>query len=136
MENRQDRVVTLTLLRDLDVYAGAMVVEYATSDLTAQGVDDKQYADCLLMSPQYRAAAGCGDYLRSAGAVVFAPGATSAGFTVSIVDDLCRERFMEYIQVRTKNGDLFFASERFFSSKLHMYYAGDCLSARLSGASR
>lgn len=90
----------MTLLRDLPVYAGAMVVEYATSDLTARGVDEAKYEACMQMSPQLRAAAGCGDYLHATGVVVFEPGAASAGFTVSIVDDLCRERFMEYIQVR------------------------------------
>jgi hypothetical protein len=99
LESRQDRVVTITLLRDLNVYAGAMVVEYATSDLTAQGVDTAQYEACMLMAPQLRPAAGCGDYEHSSGVVIFAAGAGSAGFTVRIVDDVCRERFMEYIQV-------------------------------------
>ena len=91
--------MTLTLLRDLNVYAGAMVVEFATSDLTAQGVDDAKYEECLRIPAERRAAAGCGDYLLTAGVVEFPAGATTAGFTVSIVDDLCRERFMEYIQV-------------------------------------
>jgi hypothetical protein len=99
LESRQDGVVTVTLLRDLNVYAGAMVVEYATSDLTAQGVDTAQYEACMLMAPQLRPAAGCGDYEHSSGVVIFAAGAGSAGFTVRIVDDVCRERFMEYIQV-------------------------------------
>jgi hypothetical protein len=102
LENRLDRVVTVTLLRDLSVYAGDMVVEYATSDLTARGVDEAQYQACLGISPGLRAAAGCGDYLHTSGVVVIPADATSGGFTVSIVDDLCRERFMEYIQVRMR----------------------------------
>lgn len=100
LENRPDGVVTVTLLRDLSVYAGAMVVEYATSDLTARGVDEAKYVACMEMSPQLRAAAGCGDYLHTTGVVVFEADATSAGFAVRIIDDLCRERFMKYIQVR------------------------------------
>jgi hypothetical protein len=102
LENRLDRVVTVTLLRDLAVYAGPMVVEYATSDLTARGVDEAQYQACLAISPGLRAAAGCGDYLHTSGVVVIPADATSGGFTVSIVDDLCRERFMEYIQVSAR----------------------------------
>lgn len=99
-ENRHDGEVTLTLLRDVRVYSGAMVVEFATSDLTARGVDEAQYQACMSMSPSKRAAAGCGDYVHTAGVVVFAADTAAAGFTVRIVDDLCRERFMEYIQVR------------------------------------
>lgn len=101
IENRRDRVVTVTILRDLAVYAGAMAVEYATSDLTAQGVDRAKYAACLLLSVGERAAAGCGDYEQTSGVLEIAAGDSSGGFTVSIVDDLCRERFMEYIQVLT-----------------------------------
>jgi hypothetical protein len=103
LENRLDRVVTVTLLRDLSVYAGDMVVEYATSDLTARGVDEAQYQACLGISPGLRAAAGCGDYLHTSGVVLIPADATSGGFTVSIVDDLCRERFMEYIQVSARD---------------------------------
>ena len=77
-----------------------MAIEFATSDLTAQGVDPAKYAACLLISVGERAAAGCGDYEQTSGVVVIAAGDTSGGFTVSIVDDLCRERFMEYIQVQ------------------------------------
>lgn len=99
MENRQDRVLTLTILRDLSVFAGALAIEYATSDLTARGVDSTKYAACMLLSVGLRAAAGCGDYEQTSGVVHIAAGDTSGGFTVSIVDDLCRERFMEYIQV-------------------------------------
>lgn len=78
-------------------------MEFATSDLTAHGVDDAKYEECLQISPEKRAAADCGDYLLTAGIVEFTPGSAAAGFTVSIVDDLCRERFMEYIQVTLKD---------------------------------
>lgn len=99
LENRHDRTVTLTLLRDLNVYAGAMVVEFATSDLTARGVDETRYDECLLMATMDRGAAGCGDYQLTSGVVVIPAGIRSGGFTVKIMDDLCQERFMEYIQV-------------------------------------
>ncbi len=94
-----DKVVTVTILRDLLVYAGPMAIEYATSDLTARGVDAAQYEACMGIAVRDRAAAGCGDYLHASGVVAIAAGDTSGGFTVSIIDDLCHERFMEYIQV-------------------------------------
>lgn len=99
LENRHDRVVTLTILRDLSVYAGTIVVEFATSDLTARGVDKARYEECLLLAPLQRGPAGCGDYQHSSGVVVIPEGVKSGGFTVNILDDLCKERFMEYVQV-------------------------------------
>ena len=99
LENRHDRVVTLTVLRDLLVYAGDTVVEYATSDLTARGMDSARYEECLAMATMDRGPAGCGDYEQSSGVVIIPAGVKSGGFTVRILDDLCKERFMEYIQV-------------------------------------
>ena len=99
MENRHDHLVTLTLLRDLSVYAGEIVVEYATSDLTARGIDEAKYAACMDLPTMQRGPQGCGDYLHAAGSVIIPAGVKSGGFQVRIVDDLCKERFMKYIQV-------------------------------------
>ena len=53
----------------------------------------------LLLAPLQRGPAGCGDYQHSSGVVVIPEGVKSGGFTVNILDDLCKERFMEYVQV-------------------------------------
>eukprot|EP01034_Spumella_vulgaris_P023126 gene23126-29319_t len=95
----RSKLATVTLLRDPDVYAGLIVLEYATSDLTARGVDSSKFDECMLLSVRERAPVGCGDYEQSTGLVVIEPGDMSGGFTVRIMDDLCYERFMEYIQV-------------------------------------
>jgi hypothetical protein len=83
------------------VYSGLIVLEYATSDLTARGVDSIKYAACMKLTVRDRGAAGCGDYELTTGHVVINPGDNSGGFTINIMDDLCYERYMEYIQVRT-----------------------------------
>ncbi len=95
------KVATVTLLRDPDVYSGQIVLEYATSDLTARGVDTPKFTACMRLSVRERGPAGCGDYEQSTGLVVIAPGDMSGGFEVKLVDDLCYERFVKFIQVRS-----------------------------------
>jgi hypothetical protein len=94
-----DKFVTLTVLRDLEVYAGEVVLEYATNDLTAKGIDTERYDFCLRLPVSQRASKGCGDYEQTAGHLVIPAGVTSGGFTVRIMDDLCFSRNMKYIQV-------------------------------------
>lgn len=89
----------MTLLRDPAVYSGRVVLEYATSDLTARGVDSAKFDACMALSVRERGPAGCGDYEQSAGLVVIEPGDMSGGFTVRVLDDLCFERFSTYLQV-------------------------------------
>jgi hypothetical protein len=96
----RSKLATVTLLRDADVFAGLIVLQYATSDLTARGIDSAKFDECMVLSVRERAAVGCGDYEQSTGLVVIEPGDMSGGFTVRIMDDLCYEPFMEYIQVR------------------------------------
>lgn len=102
----REKWATVTLLRDRDIFNGRIVVEYATSDLTAKGVDSLKYAECMKMATLLRASAGCGDYEQTSGVIVMEPTDDKAGFTVNIVDDLCYERFMEYIQVFQNTYDL------------------------------
>jgi len=42
-----NNIATITVLRDVNVYSGAMTLGYATSDLSAMGVDPTKFADCL-----------------------------------------------------------------------------------------
>lgn len=91
---------TVTMIRDLDVYDGELVLEYATSDLTARGVDSAKFAECLTIPTADRSPAACGDYEQTAGLMVIKSGVTTGGFTVNIMDDYCYERDLKYIQVR------------------------------------
>lgn len=40
--------MTLTILRDVSIFDGLIVLEYATSDLTAKGIDEAKYKECML----------------------------------------------------------------------------------------
>ena len=51
--------MTINLMRDSAFADDALTVEYATSDLTAKGVDDIRYAECMEMPGAQRI--GCGD---------------------------------------------------------------------------
>jgi hypothetical protein len=86
-------------MRDVNVFSGMLVLEFATSDLTATGVDSNKYAECLELPPLKRGAAQCGDYEHTQGLMTIAAGDDRGTFTVGIVDDRCREHFMEFIQL-------------------------------------
>lgn len=91
--------ITLTIYRDTTIYDGLLVLEYATSDLTATGIDAEKYLACSKLATADRGPAGCGDYMQTAGFVTILPGERSGGFNVNIVDDTCNESNMKYIQV-------------------------------------
>ena len=57
-----DSDVTVYVRRDPEVYNGELVLEYATSDLTAKGVDATKFAECQGIAANLRGPAGCGDY--------------------------------------------------------------------------
>lgn len=93
------KFVSLTVLRDLAIFEEEIVLEYATSDLTAAGVDSAKFASCSILAPRDRGHARCGDYEQTAGLVTIPAGEVSGGFTVNIVDDQCRQIYMRFIQV-------------------------------------
>jgi hypothetical protein len=74
-------------------------LEFATSDLTAIGIDSNKYNECLRLPKMQRGAAQCGDYEHTRGVMVLEQGRDRSTFTVAIVDDLCQERFMKFIQL-------------------------------------
>merc|ERR1711988_1560249 len=92
-----DNFVTINLVRDSAFAHEALTVEYATSDLTAKGVDRARYDECVELPNALRI--GCGDYLQTTGEVTFAAGTSTALFQVYIVNDLCYEHNMEYVQL-------------------------------------
>jgi hypothetical protein len=99
VENYDRQYITVTILRDVRIYSDLLQLEYSTSDLTARGVDSIKYAECLKLPPMQRGPAKCGDYEQTKGIMTILAGDDRGTFTVGIVDDLCRERFMEFVQV-------------------------------------
>jgi hypothetical protein len=75
-----------------------MVIAYATSDLTATGIDAEKYAACQELSPTDRGPAYCGDYQQTSGYLVIEEGKDIAGFEVPIINDECNER-LKFIEV-------------------------------------
>ena len=98
-ESFDRQYVTVTILRDTSVYDDVLVLEYSTSDLTAEGVDSNKYEECLRLPPMQRGPAKCGDYEQTSGEMTIAAGDDRGTFTVGLVDDLCKEKFVEFIQV-------------------------------------
>ena len=70
---------------------------YSTSDLTAVGVDTAKFDDCMSIPSPDRD--GCGDYEQTSGVVTFNPDEQHAYFVIRIVDDLCIENHLEYVQL-------------------------------------
>jgi hypothetical protein len=94
-----DIEVTLTVQRNVDVFDGDINIEYATSDLTARGVDNTKFDACQNIPTNERGPSGCGDYEQTQGVLFIPKGSNSGGFKVKLMNDLCYERFLEYIQV-------------------------------------
>ena len=92
----------ITLLRDLSIYSGSLAIAYATSDLSARGIDEYHYDECMELATKDRGSRGCGDYQLTSGVMYIREGMTSGGFTVKIMNDLCYENYQEYIQVFLK----------------------------------
>ena len=90
----------MSVERDLTIFSGPIAIAYATSDITAKGIDDVKYAQCQELPPSLRGAAYCGDYRQTQGIIVMGAGKTLAGFEVPLVNDLCNERFLKFIEVR------------------------------------
>ena len=95
-----DSLASVTVMRKLETYSGEIVLEYATSDLTASGVDASKFTDCFQNIPtNLRGAAGCGDYQLTRGIMVIPAHTASGGFKIPIMNNLCLTRFPRYIQV-------------------------------------
>ena len=96
-----DAVAVVRIKRDVRIYSGKFTLHYATSDLTATGVDEIKFAACLQQNTMQRGYSLCGDYQQTSGLLTFLDGAESGHFEIGITNDLCKERFMKYIQVST-----------------------------------
>eukprot|EP00752_Nemacystus_decipiens_P003960 g3626.t1 len=90
---------TVLVGRDSDQSDFWLTVAFATSDLTARGVDSDAYRDCFELPVSERLPEICGDYEQTAGELTFEPGQTETSFFVRIMDDHCQERYPEYVQL-------------------------------------
>ncbi|CAM9590200.1 unnamed protein product, partial [Discosporangium mesarthrocarpum] len=92
--------VAITVIRDDGAEASDwLTVAFATSDLTARGVDSVAYQLCWELPVRGRDSAVCGDYEQTAGELTFAPGETTSSFFVRVMDDHCPEHYPEYVQL-------------------------------------
>ena len=91
--------IQIYVQRNPQVYAGELVLEYATSDLTATGVDTARFDECMALATNLRGPSKCGDYEQTSGFVVIPAGSNTAGFGIRIMNDLCHERFLKYVQI-------------------------------------
>jgi len=92
-----DRSVKIYVERDLTLSTSHLILGYSTSDLSAIGVDSAKFDYCMSLHASERD--GCGDYEQASGKVNFGPGQERAYFTIRVMDDLCTERYMEYVQL-------------------------------------
>ena len=92
-----DDKVSVTILRDKSMSNTTLTVGFSTSDLSADGIDDEKFQNCLNAPIEERS--DCGDYQQTSGYITFQPGEVSRSFDVKVIDDYCWERHLEYVQL-------------------------------------
>jgi hypothetical protein len=90
--------VVIRLTRDLAVSKERLVISFATSDISALGVDTETFEYCLSLYLDDRDLS-CGDYEQTAGDVVFAEGVAEAVFFVRVMDNPCRQLRTRFVQL-------------------------------------
>ena len=90
-----DNAVVVTVSRDAALLDRSLTIAFATSDLTAKGVDTLRFNACLDLPVAERE--GCGDYLQTAGELTFGAGDATVSFVVYLLNDLCHEHHAEYV---------------------------------------
>ncbi|OQR91459.1 hypothetical protein THRCLA_08991, partial [Thraustotheca clavata] len=94
LEGTIGATVSIVLYRSGDTSL-PLTIEYATSDISAIGVDSNRYTQCMAMPIQNRV--NCGDYQQTFGVVTFPAGGTNLAIPVPIMNDWCYEPYAEYI---------------------------------------
>jgi hypothetical protein len=94
-----DSFARITVSRNTDVFADQLVFDFATSDLSAKGIDSAHYTYCTSIAANLRGINKCGDYEQTQGTVVMGAGLTAVSFTINIINDLCKEKYLEWFQV-------------------------------------
>jgi hypothetical protein len=106
MENDLARRVEVNVRRDL--FCGGnrpacdlenpATISYSTSDITAIGVDQARYDDCM-NKPITQRTSICGDYLQTSGELHFKKFEKAQSFFVNLIEDNCYEHYMETLLV-------------------------------------
>jgi hypothetical protein len=97
LEGHVDRRCEVNVIREGD-NSYPLTVSWATSDMTATGVDKETYERCFTI-PAIDRYGSCGDYMVSAGDLYFEAGITAKSFFVPLMDNGCYEHAMKYFRV-------------------------------------
>jgi hypothetical protein len=93
-----DGSIEIVIRRDISYYQGPLEVQYATSDITAIGVDRSTFANCLRFSEGKRPIK-CGDYLHTYGILKFLFGQSSVSVKIILTPNNCKYAYSRYGQV-------------------------------------
>jgi hypothetical protein len=91
--------VEVKVIREGDL-SGTAHIGYATSDITAIGVNADIFYKCQKYFNYERRPQVCGDYLMTAGELTFGPTEFDKTIRVEIMDDWCHERWGEFFRVQ------------------------------------
>ena len=91
--------VEVKVLRVGDL-SGTAHIGYATSDITAIGVNADIFYKCQKYFNYERRPQACGDYLMAAGELTFAPTQFDQTIRIEIMDDWCHERYGEFFRIQ------------------------------------
>ena len=91
--------VEVKVIREGDI-SGTAHIGYATSDITAVGVNADIFYKCQKYFNFERRPDVCGDYLMTAGELTFLPTQFDQTIRVEIMDDWCNERYSEFFRVQ------------------------------------
>ena len=87
----------IEIRRDVLNLNKSLTIGYASSDISAIGVNVGKFEECLVTPLSERF--GCGDYKQTSGEITFEVGESSTYFIINIMDDYCWERHVEYVQL-------------------------------------
>lgn len=92
--------VEVSVLRDRDFLGRPLTIEYGLSDITAVGVSSEVWERCSQYAIFDRRPQFCGDYLLSAGRLVYGPADFERKVRIDIANDFCHEDYSEYIRLQ------------------------------------
>lgn len=79
--------------------SGDIYIDFATSDISARGIDQGFYEACQNMSSYQRGVESCGHYRHTRETLFLPQGYNYTGFLVPIINDDCLQSFPRYIQL-------------------------------------
>merc|ERR1711865_63650 len=97
MENVFSKRAEVQVIREGDL-STPLIIGYATSDLSALGIDQMKYDACLAI-PQGDRKSDCGDYRHTSGELEFLASQKASSFFVPVMEDSCYEHGVEVFRV-------------------------------------